>query len=138
MTDTPQSPAQTFDGLAHMELSLPLTMGGTVPLGRLLDFAHHATSMGATRDTPVQVAAAYPDDDVLEGLRVAVDGPEANTPVPTVTLPRDQVMSLLELLHIMAASDGDVRALLEEIGHTRDDLLSELLGHDFTRDHGDK
>lgn len=98
-----------------------------VTIGEVAQFVAQARAAGADDGTALEVAVEVDDHHTQAGWRVelgeAVHAVEAEVPLRAGT-----ARNLLELLNLLAESDGDVRSLADGIVDARDELLQALLG----------
>jgi hypothetical protein len=101
-----------------------------ITVGDVAQFVAQVRAAGASDST--QLDSAISDDDYRQqvGWRVEV-GSGDGAPEAEVTLPASVAHNLLELLNILAESDGDIRSVGTGVVEARDELLSALLGVPF-------
>ena len=110
-----------------MPVSVELRWEDSVTLGEIAQFVAHARSGGIEDGDPLEMTVSEDDHHHQDGWRVELAG--AGQPMEAdVRLPVALVRSTLELLNLVAESDGDVRGLHEGVVKTRDELLQALLG----------
>jgi hypothetical protein len=102
-----------------------------VTIGEVAQFLAQARAIGADDETQLEAAIERADNEVEDhdtqvGWRLALES-GVRLPVAEVRLEAAMARSLLELLNLLAESDGDVRALEGSIAEVRDGLLRALL-----------
>jgi hypothetical protein len=107
-------------------MSLELRWYDTVTLGEVADFVSTARAGGVKDETVLEFTGPDQDPTLHDGWRVDLPGaPEADS--AELRLPASFARSMVELLNLVAESDGDVRGLQESVINTRDELLGALL-----------
>jgi hypothetical protein len=98
-----------------------------VTVGDVAQFVAQVRAAGADDDT--QLESAFADDDYHQqvGWRVEIVS-GAQAPEAEVKLPTGVARNLVELLNVVAESDGDVRSIGSGVVEVRDELLGALLG----------
>lgn len=109
-----------------MAVTIQLTWDNRIMLGELAQFVAHARAGGVGDGDALETVVAENDPDLQLGWRVELGEPTGGMEA-TVKLPVSLAGSIVELLNLVAESDGDVRGLQEGVVKIRDELLQALL-----------
>ncbi|MEY9911863.1 hypothetical protein ABIA35_008120 [Catenulispora sp. MAP12-49] len=109
-----------------MAVAIELSWGDRITLGELAQFVAHARAGGVDDGEALEAVVADNDHHLQVGWRVELGEPAGGMEAE-VKLSASLAGSVVELLNLVAESDGDVRGLQEGVVKVRDELLQALL-----------
>ena len=109
-----------------MPVAIEVRGADTITLGELAQFVAHARAGGVGDGDVLELTVSDDDHHHQDGWRVELGEPTGKMEAE-VRLSASLAVSIVELLNLVAESDGDVRGLQEGIVKARDELLQALL-----------